>query len=62
VAALGIVWLLGQQAAGLGSELLGGVALAPLDWLLLLALPGIFALMALVAARIAVLGTLEKTL
>jgi cell division transport system permease protein len=61
-AALAVVWLLGQQAAGLGSELLGGVALAPLDWLLLLALPLAFALLALFAARIAVLGTLGKTL
>ncbi|WP_423606414.1 cell division protein FtsX [Sphingomonas sp. MS122] len=62
VAALAVVWLLGQQAAGLGSELLGGVALAPLDWLLLLLLPLAFALLALVAARIGVLGTLGKTL
>jgi cell division transport system permease protein len=62
VAALAMVWLLGQQAAGLGSELLGGVALAPLDWLLLLALPLAFALLALLAARVAVLGTLGKTL
>lgn len=61
-AALAVVWLLGQQAAGLGSELLGGVALAPLDWLLLLLLPFVFALMALLAARVAVLGTLGKTL
>lgn len=62
VAALGMIWLLGQQAAGLGSELLGGVTLAPLDWLLLLLLPVAFALMALLAARVAVLGTLGKTL
>ena len=61
-AALAVVWLLGQQAAGLGSELLGGIALVPLDWLLLLVLPLAFALMALFAARVAVLGTLGKTL
>ena len=61
-AALAMVWLLGQQAAGLGSELLGGVSLVPLDWLLLLVLPLVFALMALLAARVAVLGTLGKTL
>ena len=61
-AALVMVWLIGQQAAGLGSELLGGVALVPLDWLFLLALPLVFALMALLAARVAVLGTLGKTL
>lgn len=61
-AALAVIWLIGQQAAGLGSELLGGVALAPLDWVLLLFLPFAFALMALLAARIAVLGTLGKTL
>lgn len=62
LAALAMIWLLGQQAAGLGSELLGGVSLAPLDWVLLLVLPVAFALMALFAARIAVLGTLGKTL
>lgn len=62
VAALAMIWLLGQQAAGLGSELLGGVSLAPVDWVLLLLLPAAFALMALFAARIAVLGTLGKTL
>lgn len=61
-AALAMVWLLGQQAAGLGSELLGGVALVPLDWVALLILPFAFALMALFAARVAVLGTLGKTL
>ncbi|WP_343520344.1 FtsX-like permease family protein [Sphingomonas sp.] len=62
IGALAVVWLLGQQAAGLGSELLGGVALAPLDWLVLIALPLAFALLALLAARVAVLGTLGKTL
>lgn len=61
-AALAMIWLIGQQAAGLGSELLGGVALAPLDWVALLILPFAFALMALLAARVAVLGTLGKTL
>lgn len=62
VTALAAVWLLGRQAAGLGSELLGGITLTPLDWLALTLLPVIFALMALIAARFAVLGTLGKTL
>lgn len=62
LAALAAMWLIGRQAAGLGSELLGGIALAPLDWLVLLVLPFVFALMALFAARIAVLGTLGRTL
>lgn len=62
MAALAAIWLLGRQAAGLGSELLGGIALAPLDWIVLILLPFLFALMALVAARVAVLRALGKIL
>lgn len=62
LAALAMIWLLGRQAAELGSELLGGMTLASTDWILLLLLPVAFALMALLAARVAVLGTLGKTL
>lgn len=62
LAALGVVWLLGRQAGGLGSELLSGVSLDRSDWLLLAAIPLIFALMAMIAARSGVLRALGRTL
>lgn len=63
-AGLGIaaVFLLGTQATLLGSDLIDGVALADLDWLLLAALPFAFALLAALAARGAVLAALKKVL
>jgi cell division transport system permease protein len=61
-AALGAVWLLGRQTAELGSELLGSIALADADWVLLALVPLIFALLAMGAARVAVLRTLGRTL
>ncbi len=60
--AIGAVFLLGWQAAALGSDLVDGVALADLDWLLLAALPFVFALLAALAARGAVLAALKKVL
>lgn len=62
LAALAAVWLLGRQSAGLGSELLGNVALAEPDWVLLALVPVAFALLAMGAARVAVLRTLGRTL
>ncbi len=62
MAALGAVWLLGRQTAGLGSELLGSIALADADWILLALVPLAFALLAMGAARVAVLRTLGRTL
>lgn len=61
-AAFAVAWLLQSRMAALGSELLGGVALARSDWLLLLLVPLGFALLATLAARIAVLRALSKTL
>jgi cell division transport system permease protein len=61
-AALALVWFLQMRVDALGSEMLGGVALAPVDWLLLVLLPLGFALLATVAARIAVLRALGQTL
>ncbi|HVJ03534.1 MAG TPA: FtsX-like permease family protein [Sphingomonas sp.] len=61
-AAFAVAWLLQSRMVALGSELLGGVALAPNDWLLLLLVPLTFALLATLAARIAVLRALSKTL
>lgn len=60
--ALAAIWLLGRQTAGLGSELLGSVALAQIDWVMLAVTPLLFALLAMAAARIAVLRTLGRTL
>lgn len=62
VAALGMVWLLGRQAGALGSEMLSGVSLSRGDWTLLGAIPLLFALMAMVAARSGVLRALGRTL
>ena len=60
--ALAVVWFLQLRMAAVGSEVLTGVALGVRDWLVLLLLPVLFALLATVAARVAVLRTLGKTL
>lgn len=62
IVALAVVWLLGRQAGALGSELLGGVALARGDWIALVAIPFVFALLAMAAARAGVLRALGRTL
>jgi cell division transport system permease protein len=61
-AALALVWLLQSRMGTLGSEVLSGVALQQRDWLLLLLVPLAFALLATVAARVAVLRALGRTL
>jgi cell division transport system permease protein len=60
--ALGLVWFLQTRFGALGSEVMSGVALERRDWFLLLLLPIAFALLATVAARVAVLRALGKTL
>jgi cell division transport system permease protein len=60
--ALATVALLEAQVGKLGSELLSGVALDRRDWVLLAGMPVLFALLATVAARIAVMRALAKTL
>ena len=62
IAALAVVALLGARLSGLGSELLGGVAFAPRDWLLLSGLPVAFVILATLAARAAVLRALRGIL
>lgn len=62
LAALGVVALLGGQVQALGSELLGGVALSPLHWGVLATLPLLFVLLAIAAARWAVLRRLRRIL
>ena len=59
LAVLAIIFL-GIQAQTLGSDLLSGVALGPLDWIVLLALPVLFAMLATLAARFSVLRTLRR--
>jgi cell division transport system permease protein len=61
-AALGALWLISREMADLGSGLLGGAVLEQRDWLLLAALPIIFAGVATLAARIAVLRRLRRAL
>lgn len=60
--ALAMTVFMGSQLATLGSDLVSGIALGMRDWLALVALPLLFALLALVAARIAVLRALRKFL
>lgn len=62
VLAIALAWALQLKLAGLGSEVLGGLALGAGDWILLLLLPLLFTLLATLAARIAVLRTLGKML
>ncbi|URW75199.1 permease [Sphingomonas donggukensis] len=62
LAALVAVALVGSQIAALDSTLVRGVTLSLVDWLILAALPLAFALLATLAARIAVVGTLRRVL
>lgn len=62
VVALIVVLLLGWQVGSLQSELASGVTLTWRDWLLLLALPLIFAALATLAARTTILAALRKLL
>ncbi|WP_174287004.1 ABC transporter permease [Sphingomonas bacterium] len=62
VAAFAVVLFLGLRLQALGSELLGGVTLGAGDWILLALLPPFFVLLAMLAARTAVLGTLRRVL
>lgn len=60
VLALVTIALIGSQITALGSDLLGGIVFGVRDWLLLIALPLGFALLATVAARLAVLRALGQ--
>ena len=61
-AALLVAALLGGEARALGSELIGGVALTPAQWMMLAMLPLVFMALATLAARWAVLAALRRTL
>ena len=62
LAALAVIALLGSRTAALGSELLGQIALAPLDWAIVATLPLAFVGLGVVAARVAVTRELGRTL
>ena len=59
---LGAIALLGQQFARLGSGMVAGGQLAPLDWGLLAAIPLIGIVLAMLTARITVLAALRRML
>jgi cell division transport system permease protein len=60
VVAMVALWLLVGQMSGLGSDLVSGAVLTQRDWLILALLPIVFAGVATLAARIAVLGRLRR--
>lgn len=62
IGALALVALFQARLAMIGSDVLGGASLAPLDWTLLLLLPIGFALLATAATRWAVLAILGRRL
>ncbi len=62
LAALGVTAIIGVRLRMLGSELLGGVMLSPIDWLLLVCLPLGFVVLATLAARVTIVRALRRTL
>ena len=62
ILALIAVGFVGAQLASLGSDLLGGISLSRRDWVLLTGLPILFALLATIVSRIAVLRALGRYL
>lgn len=58
----GALWLLGGQFARLGSGMVAGGALAPIDWALLAAIPAAGVVLAMFTARLTVLGALRRLL
>lgn len=62
VAALGVIAIIGVRLRLLGSELLGGIMLSVLDWVLLVCLPIGFVLLATGAARVTIVRALRRTL
>jgi cell division transport system permease protein len=62
VLATGVILLIGLQIQRLGSEMLANAALGPGDWLAIFVIPLLFALLAMLAARLSVLSALRRTL
>ncbi|KLI64944.1 cell division protein FtsX [Aurantiacibacter marinus] len=57
---LAAVFMLGQQFAGLGSGLVAGGGLGPLDWLAIAAIPVIGIVLAVITARLTVIAALRR--
>ncbi|ONF94921.1 cell division protein FtsX [Sphingomonas jeddahensis] len=62
LAAIGMLLLVSGEAAGLGSQLLGGATLGMSGWAVLAMLPIAFVLLAALAARFAITRALERVL
>ncbi|MFC3098162.1 cell division protein FtsX [Alteraurantiacibacter palmitatis] len=62
VLALGAILLLGQQFAGLGSGLVAGGGLGPVDWVLIACVPLAGVALAMLTARLTVLAALRRSL
>ena len=62
LAAIGMLLLVSGEAAGLGSQLLGGATLGISGWAILAMLPIAFVLLAALAARFAITRALERVL
>ncbi len=62
VAAAVAILVIGRQVAAVDSVLVGGIALSLGDWMLLAMLPVAFALLAMLAARVAILRALRHVL
>ncbi|SOB80234.1 cell division transport system permease protein [Sphingomonas guangdongensis] len=62
VAAAGAIALISARVQALDAVLVSGVALGPVDWLLLAALPLLFTGLAMLFARVAILAALRRTL
>ena len=58
----GVLILIGDRVAALGSELLGSAAISPQGWALLVALPLFGVLLAMLVARLTILRALGKML
>ncbi|MEO6388454.1 MAG: cell division protein [Croceibacterium sp.] len=56
------IFVLGRQFARLGSGMVAGAALAPLDWVLLALIPVIGILLAMLTARVTVIAALRRML
>lgn len=59
---LGAIWLLGRQFSRLGSGMVAGGGLEPFDWAMLGSIPLVGIALAILTARITVLGALRRTL
>ncbi|MGB3166967.1 MAG: cell division protein, partial [Alteraurantiacibacter sp.] len=59
---LAAIFVLGQQLARLGSGLVAGGGLAPLDWILIGAIPIVGIMLAVVTARVTVIAALRRML